>query len=43
MADGPKAAVLTEQHLALAYDANIRVTRVGGYYAAWPGDDEVSE
>jgi iron complex transport system ATP-binding protein len=39
VADGPKATVLTEANLADTYDTNIRVTQVGGYFVAWPGDD----
>ena len=43
VADGPKADVLTDAHLGAAFDTDVRVTRVGGYFAAWPGDDEMAE
>jgi iron complex transport system ATP-binding protein len=43
VADGAKADVLTDAHLGAAFDTNVRVTRTGGYFAAWPGDDEMAE
>jgi iron complex transport system ATP-binding protein len=38
VADGEKSQVLTEEHLFRAYDTRIRVSKVGGYYLASPGD-----
>ncbi len=38
IADGEKSQVLTEENLFRAYDTKIRVSKVGGYYLASPGD-----
>ena len=38
IADGEKSQVLTEENLSRAYDTEIRVSKVGGYYLASPGD-----
>ena len=34
--DGPKEAVLTEENLRRAYGVDARITKVGGYYLAYP-------
>jgi len=39
IADGEKSQVLTEENLFRAYDTKIRVSKVGGYYLASPGDE----
>ena len=39
VADGPKSVVLTETNLTNTYDTDVRVSQVGGYYVAWPGED----
>ena len=36
VADGHKDDVLTSEHLSQAYEINVRVTRVGGYFLAYP-------
>ena len=38
VADGEKRQVLTEENLFRTYDTNIRVSEVGGYYLASPGN-----
>ena len=38
VADGEKRWVLTEENLFRTYDTNIRVSEVGGYYLASPGN-----
>jgi len=38
MADGEKSQVLTGENLFRTYDTNIRVSEVGGYYLASPGN-----
>lgn len=42
LADGPKSTVLTEETLRDAYDTDVRVTQVGGYYLASPPDCDTS-
>jgi iron complex transport system ATP-binding protein len=37
IADGKKSNVLTDENLFRAYDTDIRVSKVGGYYLASPG------
>jgi iron complex transport system ATP-binding protein len=39
IADGEKSQVLTEENLFRAYDTKIRVSKVGGFYLASPGDE----
>ena len=39
IADGEKSQVLTEENLFRAYDTKIRVSKVGGYYLASPGEE----
>jgi iron complex transport system ATP-binding protein len=39
IADGEKSQVLTEENLYRTYDTKIRVSKVGGYYLASPGDE----
>ena len=36
--DGPKEAVLTEENLFRTYDTEVRISRVDGYYLAYPPD-----
>jgi len=36
VADGPKEEVLTEENLRKTYDADVRITRIDGYYLAYP-------
>ena len=36
IADGPKEEVLTEENLRITYDTEVRITRVDGYYLAYP-------
>ena len=38
VADGPKSTVLTEDNLRLAYETDVRIARVDGYYLAYPPD-----
>lgn len=38
VADGKKSTVLTEENLGNAYDTDIKVTKVDGYYLAYPPD-----
>lgn len=40
IADGPKAAVLNTENLRRAYDTEINVTTVDGYYLAYPPSHE---
>jgi iron complex transport system ATP-binding protein len=42
LADGPKSKVLTEEKLRDAYDTDIRITKVDGYYLASPPAGENS-
>jgi len=37
--DGPKSGILTTEHLSALYDAPIRVSTAGGYYAATAHED----
>ncbi len=37
-ADGPKAAVLTEDTLSNVYGVRVRVAEIDGYYLAYPGE-----
>ena len=39
VADGPKADVLTESNLSDTYDTDVRISQVGGYFVAWPGEN----
>lgn len=38
VADGPKLTVLTAENLRDAYDTDVRVTKIDGYYLAYPPD-----
>lgn len=40
VADGPKSTVLTEVNLRDAYDTNVRIAVVDGYYLAYPPQDD---
>jgi iron complex transport system ATP-binding protein len=37
-ADGPKAAILTPEHLSRTFDAPLRIDQAGGFYFARPAD-----
>ena len=37
-ADGPKAVILTPEHLSRVFEAPLRIDQAGGFYFARPAD-----
>ena len=43
IADGPKATVLTAENLGRAYETDVRIANVDGYYLAYPPEPGIPE